>query len=111
MSTYFQNALAVVSPGKVGLLAIHSLTYGIPVITHSSFDSQMPECEALQENLTGYFFTRNSVDELVVKMTEIMSFSAAKLNSISNIAMKKIDSEYTPSAQCDMIEAALSSIV
>jgi glycosyltransferase involved in cell wall biosynthesis len=32
-----------VAPGKVGLTAMHSMAYGVPVISHSDADDQMPE--------------------------------------------------------------------
>lgn len=46
----------LVSPGEVGLTAIHSMTYGTPVITHNNFEKQMPEFEAIVPGLTGCFF-------------------------------------------------------
>ena len=46
----------LVSPGEVGLTAIHSMTYGTPVITHNKFDQQMPEFEVVIPGLTGDFF-------------------------------------------------------
>lgn len=36
-----------VSPGNVGLTAIHSMSYGVPVATHDNFNNQMPEAEAI----------------------------------------------------------------
>lgn len=43
----FYNADICVSPGNIGLTAIHSLTYGCPVITHDNFSNQMPEFESI----------------------------------------------------------------
>lgn len=54
----------VVSPGNVGLTAIHALSRGIPVITHNDFDSQMPEVEAIREGETGFFFKKNDIQSL-----------------------------------------------
>lgn len=48
-----------VSPGNVGLTAIHSLTYGTPVITHDNFANQRPEVEIIEDGDTGSFFKRN----------------------------------------------------
>ncbi|MBO7521924.1 MAG: glycosyltransferase, partial [Opitutales bacterium] len=39
------NADLGISPGNVGLMAIHCLTFGCPVITHDNFALQMPEFE------------------------------------------------------------------
>ena len=53
-----------VSPGNVGLTAIHSLTYGTPVLTHDDFNFQMPEAEAIKENISGIFFRINNANDL-----------------------------------------------
>ena len=56
----------VVSPGEVGLTAIHSLTHGTPVVTHNSFENQMPEFEAIIPGYTGDFFDYyNPVESLI----------------------------------------------
>ena len=47
--------LHFVSPGNVGLTAIHSLSYGTPVLTHNNFNNQMPEVESIQPGFNGYF--------------------------------------------------------
>ena len=65
------NANVCVSPGNVGLTAIHSLSYGTPVITHDSFSHQMPEFEAIIPNLTGNFFEEGnlqSMNEVIEKI-------------------------------------------
>jgi glycosyltransferase involved in cell wall biosynthesis len=53
-----------VSPGNVGLTAIHSLSLGTPVITHSNFNNQGPEVEAIIAGKTGLFFKEDDVSDL-----------------------------------------------
>jgi glycosyltransferase involved in cell wall biosynthesis len=53
-----------VAPGKVGLTAMHSMVYGVPVITHSDADDQMPEWEAIIPGVTGALFARDDVASL-----------------------------------------------
>lgn len=95
-----------VSPGKVGLTAMHSLTYGTPVITHGDLDAQMPEVEAVRGNETGAFFERNSVDDLARVL-------AAWINAKHDRATVRlqcravIEQRYTPVAQQHRIEAAI----
>jgi glycosyltransferase involved in cell wall biosynthesis len=61
----FSKVNLVVSPGEVGLTAIHALTYGIPVLTHDNFNRQMPEFEAIIPDKTGDFFDyENALDSL-----------------------------------------------
>ncbi|MEG2479122.1 MAG: glycosyltransferase, partial [Mucinivorans sp.] len=49
LGTVFGNAALCVSPGNVGLTAIHSLSMGTPVVTHNNFNEQMPEAEAITD--------------------------------------------------------------
>jgi glycosyltransferase involved in cell wall biosynthesis len=58
------NADICVSPGNVGLTAMHSMVYGTPVITHSEFKNQMPEFESIKEGVSGSFFENNNVNSL-----------------------------------------------
>ena len=50
------NADLCVSPGNIGLTAMHVLMFGCPAITNDDFNHQMPEFEAIQEGRTGAFF-------------------------------------------------------
>ena len=63
----FNSALCV-SPGNVGLTAIHSLSFGTPVLTHNNFDNQMPEVQAINEGENGGFFVENDLDDLIKKI-------------------------------------------
>jgi glycosyltransferase involved in cell wall biosynthesis len=53
-----------VAPGKVGLTAIHSMTYGVPVVSHGYHDDQGPEWEAIIPGKTGGFFEPGDVRSL-----------------------------------------------
>jgi glycosyltransferase involved in cell wall biosynthesis len=69
----FYNADACVSPGNVGLTAIHSLFFGCPVITHDNFSYQGPEFEAIQPGVTGDFFRKDDVCDLEEKIKKWIS--------------------------------------
>lgn len=45
-----------VSPGNVGLTAIHCMSLGVPVITHNNYGNQGPEVEAVMNGKTGFLF-------------------------------------------------------
>jgi glycosyltransferase involved in cell wall biosynthesis len=106
----FLRAQAVVSPGKVGLLAMHALAYGIPVITHDDYDFQMPEFEALEPNLTGVFFRRGDAMHLAERMNEILDWSVDCRDKCRVAAIKRIEEGYTPKRQADLINEALGAI-
>lgn len=67
---YLSKADLCVSPGNVGLIAIHSFSFGTPMSTHSNMSNQMPEAEALQEGYNGFFFKENDVEDLKNKINE-----------------------------------------
>ena len=53
-----------VAPGKVGLTAMHSMAFGIPVVSHGNPENQMPEYEAIIPGKTGSLFTDGDVQDL-----------------------------------------------
>ena len=108
----FLDSVAVISPGKVGLLTMHALGYGIPVITHSNHSAQMPEFEALQPDLTGFFFNHGSPDDLfrVINYVENHMSVPENRKKTAQSAINAIEERYTPSKQLKFIEKAISSI-
>lgn len=62
-----------VAPGKVGLTAMHSMVYGVPVVTHGDASDQMPEWEAIIPGKTGSLFQSGNVQSLsdaILKWTQ-----------------------------------------
>jgi glycosyltransferase involved in cell wall biosynthesis len=57
-----------VVPGDIGLSAIHSLTYGTPVVTHDDFTTHKPEFEAIRDGLNGSFYKSGNVADMVEKI-------------------------------------------
>ena len=60
------------SPGEVGLTALHSLIYGTPVITHDNFSKQMPEFEAIFPGISGEFYNYGNIGDLCTKIKAII---------------------------------------
>jgi len=87
-----------VSPGNVGLTAIHSLTYGTPIITHNDFKNQGPEVEIIEEDITGAFFKKNNYNSLA---EEIIKWFEKHPSTEKNRAScrKNIDKYYNPQYQ------------
>lgn len=104
---YLSLADLCVSPGNVGLTAIHSLSYGTPVVTHNNFTSQMPEFEAIVEGETGFFFRENDYIDLAEK-TEIWFSKMRNKNEIKRKCYKIIDEKYNPHYQISVIKNCLS---
>ncbi|MCK4824025.1 glycosyltransferase [bacterium] len=101
------NASLCVSPGNVGLTAIHSLSFGTPVVTHNNFSNQMPEFEAIEEGVTGAFFEENSIESLVKTVDTWMKKKSLRESEIINACHMRIDSLYNPHYQLSMFKSAL----
>lgn len=65
LSRLIYNSDLTVSPGNIGLTAIHSLSYGTPVCSHSNLSNQMPEVESVIEGKNGFLFNENDVQSIV----------------------------------------------
>lgn len=101
------NADLCVSPGNVGLTAIHSLMYGTPVITHNNFSNQMPEFEAIQDGITGMFFKENNPDDLKKVIMRWLKKYPNKDNSLIKACHNKIDTYYNPNNQIKTLKEVL----
>lgn len=97
------NADICVSPGNVGLTAIHSLMFGTPVITHDNFTNQMPEFETIQEGVNGCFFKENNVADLTDKIRYLLQHPIKKED-----CWKIIDEKWNPDYQIQIFKEHLS---
>lgn len=70
LAAYFLAASVTVSPGNVGLTCMHSLGYGVPVITHDDPNDQMPEWEAIEIGVTGDTFKKGVAADLAAKIEQ-----------------------------------------
>jgi glycosyltransferase involved in cell wall biosynthesis len=94
-----------VSPGKVGLTAMHSMAYGTPVISHGNLDHQMPEYEAIVPGVTGDLFTENSSAELARTIFNWLQLHPAKPE---RECVDRIEAQFNPVSQRQRIERVLS---
>lgn len=104
------NADLCISPGNVGLTAIHSLMFGCPVITHDRFERQMPEYEVIKAGCTGDFFKKDDVDDLVKVIDNWFSFHSEDRDEVRRSCFKVIDSEWNPYYQMKVIEQNLKLV-
>ena len=96
--------LAVV-PGATGLVAMHSLVYGTPLLTRdNSAWLHGPEIETIIEGQTGGYFRDGDLDDLISKM-EAMLYPRPCKEQMGEACMKIIDEQYTPYYQeCVIIQ-------
>ncbi len=103
----YYNAAVCISPGNVGLTAIHSLMYGCPVITHSDFTQQMPEFEAIQMGTTGSFFEYGNVGSLAKAIEVWLNKHYPKDEFLKNDCFKVIDERFNPYYQMKILKQLL----
>ncbi len=96
-----------VTPGEVGLTAIHALSYGTPVISHNNLNVQMPEVEAIKSGLTGELFDYNSVENLVQVIADWFKRYPAKDGRVMEQCYRVIDTHFNPQYQSAVLNSVL----
>lgn len=87
IAEFLYNADLCVSPGNVGLNAMHAMTFGCPVIRHSNMVAQMPEVEAIEDGLTGTYFEENNIESLAQSIKKSGSHLILKENVCAKTAI------------------------
>lgn len=98
------NADLCVAPGNIGLTAIHAMMFGCPCVSHNDFPWQMPEFEAIQENVTGAFYERNNVKALAECIYNWFVAKKEKRQEVREACFKEIDENWNPHKQLEIIK-------
>lgn len=106
IAEFLYNADLCVSPGNVGLTAMHAMAFGCPVISHDNFPRQMPEFEAIEVGKTGNFFKENDVDSLAQAILDWKENSGDR-STVRENCYKVIDEKYNPHVQIEVIKKAI----
>ena len=106
LARYFACACVTAMPGEVGLTCMHSLGYGVPVITHSDPSRQMPEFEAIVPGVTGDLFEPDNVLDLAGKLDRWTQTPEVP-ESVREACSSRIESRYHARFQAQAIELAL----
>jgi glycosyltransferase involved in cell wall biosynthesis len=99
-----------VSPGEVGLTAIHCLSFGTPVVTHDNSMRQMPEYESIVHGKTGMLYKYESLDSLVESIESWLESDRLR-DDVRKNCYEIIDSLYTPTYQVEKIAEAVNGLV
>lgn len=106
-ATLIYNADLCVSPGNVGLTAMHVMMFGCPVITHDNFPYQMPEFEAIQRNITGDFFKQGDTVSLASTIDKWFATNISNRERIRQASYNEIDTSWTPQYQIKVLKEVL----
>lgn len=104
LAKLFYNSTICVSPGPIGLLAIHALSFGCPVISHDNFSHQGPEFKSIQKGITGDFFEEDNVADLREKIEEWCSKSSLERKKIRRYAFEEIDRKWNVDYQIGVLK-------
>lgn len=88
LAQYFNTAMVSVSPGCIGLSAVHSMAYGIPLLVADN-EPHGPEICAVKNNINSLLFSSGNAQDLAQKLIQMagepdmmMRMSAGVLRTI-----------------------------
>lgn len=111
ISCFLNTPSICVSPGSIGLTALHCLAYGVPLITHNNIARQGPEVESITDGVTGLLFEEDNVIDLVKKIEQLTNIMNTKYNVLRKNCYDTIDRVYNPENQEEIISQSLLSLV
>ena len=101
------NADLCVSPGNIGLTAMHVLMFGCPAITNNDFDHQMPEFEAIQDGKSGAFFKVDDSESLADTISDWFNKHNSDREDVRKACYAEIDSKWNPYNQIRILKEVL----
>jgi glycosyltransferase involved in cell wall biosynthesis len=108
LARYFHVADLTVYPADIGLTAIHSLAYGVPVLTHNRMESHGPEAEAIIPGQTGDFFQFDDVADITAMMVDWLRRAP---RGRDRRCAEIVDERYSPQYQRRRIEEVLDRLL
>lgn len=106
-ATLLYNSDLCVIPGDVGLSAIHSMMFGVPVITHNFYPNQGPEFETILEGSTGSFYNYGDVCSLAKKIEQWFNQHNQDRDEIRANCYRVVDDGWTPEWQMNVFKNIL----
>lgn len=98
------NADLCVSPGNVGLTAMHTMVFGTPVISHNNMTHQMPEAEAIIPGKTGDLYIENDINSLADKIENWFLNEGKDREIIRKNCINEIDLNWNPFFQIEILK-------
>jgi len=93
LAPWFLSSECLVHPGAIGLSLMHSMGYGLPVVTHDNEDKQMPEIAALVDGVNGLMFSEGDTKSLTEVVYSLLDDNDLQKKLSSN-AFKTIAENY-----------------
>ena len=101
------NAHVCVSPGPIGLTAIHAATYGLPIVTNDDFIRQMPEHEIIEHGKTGSFFKNDNFQDLCNEIERWIKIGSQDRIELRKKVQQRVKQGYNPKYQMEVLKKLL----
>lgn len=110
IGTLLYHSDVCVSPGNVGLTAMHALMFGTPVVTHDNLNRQMPECEAIEQGVNGGFFAEGNVTALADAIRPWVGLGAARREEVREACHRVMDEKFNPEKQMTLLRTVFQEV-
>jgi glycosyltransferase involved in cell wall biosynthesis len=107
----YEQATVTVVPGPVGLTAVQSMKFGVPVVSHSNPDHQVAEWEAIREGETGGLFVEDDPRDLARAISLWLNLAPDRQLSVHSKCVVEYESKWTPQGHADRIAQAVREAV
>ena len=108
LAPWFNASWLSVSPGYVGLNAIQSPAYGLPMLVADD-EPHSPEIAAIEDGVNALYFHANNSDHLAERIVE-MSHDPGRLATMSGAALATIRARFSVEAMASVFENAVQFV-
>ncbi len=108
LAPFFNSSWVAVSPGYLGLSAVHALAYGVPLLVAEG-EPHSPEIVVFEPGVTGCSFTGNDPDDLAATLVRMWR-NQAGLAAMSSRGVQKIEGEFSIQSMVESFEQAVRSV-
>ena len=108
LAPWFNSALVSVSPGCVGLSAIHSLAYGVPMIAAQS-EPHGPEVAVLKDGMNTLFFPSDNPEELAQRLLNLAN-DREQWQQMAQAARRTVQERFSLSVMVHAFEQAVQYV-
>lgn len=109
IGAFLYHSAACVSPGNVGLTAIHSLMFGTPVVTHGNGNRQGPEYEAIAPGVSGSLFAEGDAEALAEAIRPWLELSREGRETVREACYAVIDEKFNPGRQMEILRSVFGN--
>lgn len=108
IGAFLYHSAVCVSPGNVGLTAIHSLMFGTPVVTHDNGNRQGPEYEAIEPGVSGSLFAEGDTAALAAAVEPWLLLSLKEREAVRAACYGVVDNKFNPVRQMEILRSVFA---